>query len=82
MAPEDAIHLATGVKVDVFVVGGDPFEARRRDGAISDRQWRDVIGIIRTQGVRLDRRELSTWAERLGVSDLLARALREGVTTR
>jgi len=54
----------------------------RRGGEISDRQWRDVIGIIRTQGLRLDRGELSTWAERLGVSDLLARALREGVTTR
>jgi hypothetical protein len=105
----NAIHLATGVKVDVFVVGADAFDAQRvasgrtvrigddpstalrvdtpeytilrklewfrRGGESSDRQWRDVIGIIRTQGVRLDRGEFSTWAGRLGVSDLLARAL-------
>jgi hypothetical protein len=35
MAPEGlpdplrAVHLATGFKVDVFVVGGDPFDAHR-----------------------------------------------------
>jgi hypothetical protein len=49
----------------------------RRGGETSDRQWRDVLGIIRTQGTRLDRAELATWADRLGVADLLARAIRE-----
>jgi hypothetical protein len=106
----NAIHLPTGVKVDIFVVGRDPFDARRvatarlvrlgepaavlrvdsaehillrklewfrRGGETSDRQWRDVLGVVRTQGDRLDRVELATWADRLGVADLLARALRE-----
>jgi hypothetical protein len=111
----NAIHLPTGVKVDVFVVGTDPFDAQRvararvvrvgaepgaelrvdtaeytvlrklewfrRGGEISDRQWRDVVGIIRTQGARLDRAELAAWAGRLGVSDLLAQALDEGSTS-
>lgn len=107
----NAVHLATGVKVDVFVVGSDRFDARRvatarnvrvsdeppaalrvdtpehtvlrklewfrRGGETSDRQWRDVLGVLRAQGMRLDRQELASWADHLGVSDLLTRALGE-----
>lgn len=42
---------------------------------VSDRQWRDVLAIVRTQGARLDRDYLRTGADTLGVADLLARAL-------
>lgn len=41
----------------------------------SDRQWGDVAGIVRVAGPTLDRAYLTTWAEVLRVSDLLARAL-------
>jgi hypothetical protein len=107
----NVVHLPSGVKVDFFVVGRDPFDAHRvassravrvgdepgavlrvdtaehtvlrklewfrRGGETSDRQWRDVVGVLRAQGSRLDRAELAVWAERLGVTDLLARALRD-----
>lgn len=47
-----------------------------KGGRVSDRQWRDVLGVLKVQGARLDREYLSTWAERLGFSDLLQEAFR------
>jgi hypothetical protein len=52
----------------------------RRGDEVSERQWRDVLGVIRVQGSRLDWDRLATWAARLGVADLLARARGEGGT--
>lgn len=48
----------------------------RSGGEASDRQWGDIMGIIRTQGDRLDFEYLRYWAEVLEISDLLDRALR------
>lgn len=49
----------------------------RKGGEISDRQWRDVLGVLKIQAPTLARGDLETWASRLGVDDLLARALGE-----
>ena len=49
----------------------------REGGGVSDRQWRDVLGVIKVQSERLDRAYLRRWAERLGLSDLLGRAIGE-----
>ena len=108
------IHLATAVKVDVFVKGGDAFDAERlsrrtrvrlgfdspgdlwvnlaeytvlrklewyrRGGEVSERQWRDALGVLRAQGARLDHARLAEWADRLGVRDLMDRAQREATS--
>jgi hypothetical protein len=111
------IHLATMIKIDVFVAGRDPFDqaelsrARRetldddeharaffvkspedvvlrklrwyRDGGeVSERQWSDVVGVLRVQAAALDLAYTRQWADRLGLAPLLARALSEaGATT-
>lgn len=49
----------------------------RRGGGVSDRQWRDVVGILKTGNRALDRDYLQTQAERLGLQNALARASEE-----
>jgi hypothetical protein len=41
---------------------------------ISDRQWGDVIGILKIQGEELDTAYLDTWADILEITPLLVRA--------
>ena len=53
----------------------------RMGGAVSDRQWRDIIGIIRTQALRLDRIYLAANAPVLNVEAELERALLDANTT-
>lgn len=47
----------------------------RDGGNVSDRQWRDVLGLLRASATDLDRAYLEHWAIALGVQDLLAQAL-------
>ena len=49
----------------------------RQGGGASERQWRDVLGVLRVQGAQIDQAYLRQAASGLGVSDLLARALDE-----
>jgi hypothetical protein len=49
----------------------------RRGREISDRQWADILGVIRVQSNRLDVAYLRRWGPELGVDDLLDKALHE-----
>lgn len=44
---------------------------------ISERQWRDVLGIMKVQGAQLDSSYLDIWADAIDVVALLNRARRE-----
>ena len=44
---------------------------------ISDRQWTDVIGVMKVQGRELDLAYLRKWADTKGLRELLEKALRE-----
>ncbi len=47
----------------------------RDGGGVSDRQWNDVLGVLKVQGPALDRAYLEEWARELSVTELLHRAL-------
>ncbi len=49
----------------------------RMGDEVSDRQWRDILGIVLVQQNGLDEGYLRRAAESIGVSDLLDRALGE-----
>ena len=49
----------------------------RLGNEVSDRQWRDILGVLKVQAGRLDLDYLDRWAAELAVADLLQRALRE-----
>lgn len=49
----------------------------RLGGETSDRQWRDILGVLKTRWGELDLGYLRQWAGELNVSDLLERALKQ-----
>lgn len=49
----------------------------RMGGEVSERQWRDILGVLKTRAGELDPDYLRHWAGELKVTDLLERALKE-----
>ncbi len=47
---------------------------------ISDKQWNDILGVMKVQQDALDRPYLEKWAVELGVGNLLAKAWKESAT--
>ena len=46
----------------------------RKGGEVSEKQWRDVLGVLKVQGERLDFAYLESMTGRFGLADLLKRA--------
>ncbi len=69
--PDQPIALLTAEDVILFKLGNET----------SDRQWGDVLGVLKVQAGRLDEAYLERWAGDLGVSDLLARASQQSTPT-
>lgn len=63
LSPEDVV-LA---KLDWFRLGGET----------SERQWRDILGVLKTQRKVIDVAYLKKWAQTLTIADLMDRALTE-----
>jgi hypothetical protein len=49
----------------------------RMGGEVSDRQWRDILGVLKTKAEQLDSEYLRHWAKILKVEDLLDRVITE-----
>ena len=49
----------------------------RKGGGVADRQWGDVLGVLKVQGDQLDIEYIRRWALELGLADLLDQAFRE-----
>ena len=65
---------------DVYIASAEDtvlakLEWYRMGGEISDRQWNDILGVLKVQALDIDLAYLRQWAPQLGVADLLARAL-------
>jgi hypothetical protein len=46
-------------------------------GGVSDRQWNDILGVLKVQGAALDFAYLRKWAAALDVTELLNRAFED-----
>ena len=49
----------------------------RKGGETSERQWRDILGVLKTQREALDIAYLQQWARKLDLTNLMERALQE-----
>ena len=89
-SPFDAAELNRSIRQAVGDPGGHTVSIKtpedtvlrkldwfRRGGEVSERQWQDVLSILRASGGYLDEAHLDRWASELDVHDLLDRARRD-----
>lgn len=62
-SPEDVVLT----KLEWYKMGGE----------VSDRQWKDILGVLKLRGTALELQYLRHWAATLNVADLLERALED-----
>jgi hypothetical protein len=73
---EPATYVYVSSSEDVVLA---KLEWYRLGGEVSDRQWRDLLGVLKVQGDRIDRAYLHDMAAQMGLADLLDRAVRAAV---
>lgn len=74
--------IATAPERSIYVISPEDIilaklEWYRLGGEVSERQWRDVLGVLKVCADELDLAYLRNWAGDLGVADLLERALQQ-----
>jgi hypothetical protein len=70
--PEETVRIASAEDV-VF----EKLRWYRMGGETSERQWLDVLGVLKVQRPTFDRACAGRWADGFGVADLLARAYQD-----
>jgi hypothetical protein len=70
--PEKAIFVTS--PEDIIL---SKLEWYRMSNEVSDRQWRDILGVLKTKAGQLDLEYMRHWANSLKVEDLLEKALTE-----
>lgn len=75
-----------GTTFPVFVVSPEDIILQklnwyRLGGGVSDRQWNDIRGVLKTQDSNLDKEYLKKWAAVIHVTDLLERACTDAAIT-
>jgi hypothetical protein len=68
----DGRELAVDTPEDVVL---HKLEWYRQGGCVSDRQWTDIVGVLKARRATIDLAYLRQWAAEIGVADLLGRAL-------
>jgi hypothetical protein len=69
-SPQDQAYFSTAE--DIILAKLEWF---RTGGEVSERQWRDILGVLDLQSDRLDFEYLQKWAANLDILDLLQRAI-------
>ncbi|OGU33429.1 MAG: hypothetical protein A2057_16740 [Ignavibacteria bacterium GWA2_35_9] len=70
----DALSVYLCSPEDVII---NKLEWYKSGGEISERQWLDILGVIKVQGNSLDKEYLTKWSKELGVEDLLKKSFNE-----
>jgi len=70
--PEHSVYVTS--PEDIIL---SKLEWYRMGGEVSDRQWRDILGVVKMKSDQLDLTYLRRLAKELAVQDLLERVLRE-----
>lgn len=79
------VPIADGSGIEIPVCSAEDIIAAKLEwfqvgGELSERQWGDILGVLRVNGGQLDLRQLRESARELQVSDLLERALAQSST--